>query len=424
MKVLVVGSGGREAAMVWRLGIDSPNAKIYCAPGNAGIAHVAGCVDIKVTDIDALVEFAKLEGIDLVIVDPEMPLIAGLADKLREAGISVCGPSAEAAMAEGSKVWFKEFLSLHGHPTAAFKVSCVKEEAKQYLRRLGSVTEIVIKANGPMAGKGAFLPDTLVEAEKILDDIMVKGGPGDWVVIERRMSGSECSVIVMTDGETVHFLPMTRDYKRLEDGDKGPNTGGMGACTITLGLEMERQLKDITVKVVRDLAKVGRPFKGFLYLGFMLTPEGPMILEANCRSGDPETEVIMMAMGGNFLDLCMGVATGELDKVPRPTKLYDAACVVLASPEYPGSSKRNDDISVLPECGPDDPVQIFHAGTGWRGNDEGGRFITRFTTNKAGRVLVVAACAPSLLNAVALAYDTVCAIDFPGMHYRHDIGQS
>lgn len=412
-KVLLVGSGGREHAIAWKLK-ESPGVELFVAPGNAGMAEIATLVDIKANDIEGLVNFALREKIEITIVGPEAPLVAGLADRLQEKGLLVCGPSAIAAYAEADKGWFKEFLNSHNLPTASYQAFSDPIAATSYIWNRESAEEIVIKACGLMAGKGVFLPSTKDEAEVIIRDLMVKGGPGEHIVIEERLRGFECSAIALTDGTVAYQLPFTQDYKRLRDGDEGPNTGGMGAYTITLPEELAHELTRLTQQVVTELKKEGCEFRGFIYLGFMITESGPKILELNCRLGDPETEVIMLSMGGDFLELCCAAAEGNLLRQPSPQKLFDALCVVMATGDYPGPSTTDDVIEGLPVFDPQAPVQVFHAGTGKR---EG-----QIVTNKAGRVLVVSACGPSVAAARALAYDQVAQIEFPGAQFRTDIG--
>ena len=411
MKVLVVGSGGREAAMVRRLA-QSPGVVIFCAPGNAGIAEQATCVPLKATDIEGLLALARGEGIDLTIVGPEAPLVAGIVDRFRDTGRLICGPSAAAAQAEGSKLWFKRFLARHNLPTAPFEAFNDRNAALMSVSERGA-RNIVIKADGLMGGKGVTLPRNLVEAEHDLISLMVKGSAGEVVVIEGRLIGVERSVMAITDGGNVYMLPFTQDYKREGDGDNGPNTGGMGAHTLSLPEKEAAELEQILRRVVAAFAEEGNPYTGFIYLGFIMTADGPMILECNCRLGDPETQVILPSINGDFAELCMAAARGELSKVSPPERVKHALCLVLASGSYPSSSDRDDAITGL------DGVQeagayVLHAGTALKNGV--------VTTNKSGRVLNVIGIDGTPIAACAMAYAKARGLGFPGMKYRSDIG--
>jgi len=411
VKILVIGSGGREAAVVWALA-RAPDTKVFCAPGNAGIAEYATCVPVKATDIDGLLAFAQSEQIDLTVVGPEAPLVAGIADRFREEDLLVCGPSAAAAQSEGSKAWFKRLLAKYNIPTAPFEVFSEKDAALAYIRKRG-VQNIVIKADGLMGGKGVTLPDNLEEAERDLTRLMVKGSPGETVVIEDRLVGVERSVMAITDGKTVYLLPFTQDYKREGDGDKGLNTGGMGAHTLELTTSEAIELEDILYDVTAAMAKEGCPYTGFIYLGFIMTASGPMILECNCRLGDPETQVILPSISGNFAELCMAVAQGNLAEVPAPKQILHALCIVLTSGAYPGSSGRDDPIEGLERVSATGTL-LFHAGTARRKGT--------FTTNNGGRILNIVGCGSTLEIARKIAYATTEFVQFPGMKYRRDIG--
>lgn len=411
MKVLVVGSGGREAAMVWALA-QAPNIEVFCAPGNAGIAEHATCVPMKATDINGLLSFAQREQIDLTVVGPEAPLVSGIADRFREEGLLVCGPSTTAARSEGSKAWFKRLLAKHNIPTAPFRVFADKDNAFEYIRERG-VQNTVIKADGPMGGKGVTLPYNTEEAKRDLEKFMVQGSPGETVVIEDRLVGVERSVMAITDGETVYMLPFTQDYKREGDADKGLNTGGMGAHTLELPTDEEARLSHILRDVVVALAEEGCPYTGFIYLGFIMTANGPMVLECNCRLGDPEAQVILPSINGNFAELCMASAQGALHTVPAPCRQKHALCLVLASGAYPGSSDRDDSVVGL-DMVPKNGALVFHAGTAKKNGV--------ITTNKSGRVLNVVGLGRTLEDAHTAAYDAAAKVQFPGVKYRRDIG--
>lgn len=410
-KILVVGSGGREAAMVWALA-QAPNTTVFCAPGNAGIAEHATCVPIKATDVGELQSFARDEQMNLTVVGPEAPLVAGIVDCFREEDLLICGPSAAAAQTEGSKAWFKRLLVKHNIPTAPFEVFTSRDDALAYIRERG-VQNIVIKADGLMGGKGVTLPDNIEEAASDLEKLMVKDTPGEVVVIEDRLAGVERSVMAITDGKTVYMLPFTQDYKREGDGDEGLNTGGMGAHTLLLPESEEAQLSQILRDVVTSLAEEGSLYTGFIYLGFIMTANGPMVLECNCRLGDPETQVILPSINGNFAGLCMAVAQGNLAEVVAPERSRHALCLVLASATYPGSSDRDDSITGL-DMARENGALVFHAGTTRKNGT--------VTTNKSGRVLNVVGLGGTLEAAHAAAYGGAEKVQFSGMKYRRDIG--
>ena len=411
MKILVIGSGGREATMVWALA-QAPDTEVFCAPGNAGIAEQATCVSVKATDIDGLLSFAKSEQMDLTVVGPEAPLVAGITDRFHEEGLLICGPSAAAAQTEGSKAWFKRLLAKHNLPTAPFEVFTDKDNALAYIRERG-VQNIVIKADGLMGGKGVTLPDNLEEAESDLEKLMVKGSAGETVVIEDRLVGIERSVMAITDGKTVYMLPFTQDYKREGDGDTGLNTGGMGAHTLRLPTDEEVHLENILRDVVAALAKEDCQYSGFIYLGFIMAANGPMILECNCRLGDPETQVILPSISGNFASLCLAVVQGKLAEVPAPEQNGHALCLVLASAVYPGLSDRDDEITGLGTVS-ENGALVFHAGTAKKNG--------AITTNKSGRVLNIVGVGRTLKDARTTAYGGADKVQFPGMKYRRDIG--
>lgn len=412
MKVLVIGGGGREAAMVWKLA-QSPDTEIFCAPGNAGIAEHATCIPLQATDITGLLSFAKHQKIDLTIVGPEAPLVAGITDRFREADLLICGPSAAAAQAEGSKRWFKGLLVTYDLPTAPFRVFNKPYEALVYINQRGAQS-IVIKADGLMGGKGVYLPNSSEEAEQILSKLMVKGSAGERVIIEDRLTGVERSIIAVTDGKTVHMLPFTQDYKREGEGDTGRNTGGMGAHTLDLPSEKSAHLEELLQGVVNALAGAGCPYTGFIYLGVIQTPTGPMILECNCRLGDPETQVILPSIDGDFKELCFAVAEGTLANLPKPTRVKHALCVTLASRDYPDSSNRDDVITGLESLHDMDNVLVFHGGTAQQNGV--------FTTNQSGRVLTVVGRGDTIASARQAAYQAEARIMYPGKKRRGDIG--
>jgi phosphoribosylamine---glycine ligase len=375
-RILVIGSGGREHALVWKLS-QSPNVELFCAPGNAGMDLLAERYLYDSTDLTTLLQIAITTEIDLTIVGPETPLVSGIVDLFHSNGQVILGPTREAARAEGSKVWFKKFLQRNNIPTANFIVSGHHYTALQYIGNVGA-KNVVIKADGLMSGKGVFLPNNVTEAGNILKALMVQGGPGERVVIEERLYGAERSLMALCDGRDVDMLPYTQDYKRELDGGLGLNTGGMGAHTLDLPEEEKAELELILPDVLSAFEKEGIVYTGFIYFGFMMTTEGPMVLECNCRLGDPEAQVILPSIDGDFAELCMATATGNLISLPAPKQIRHAPCVVLASEEYPDPSQRDSVIIGLGDIKSDNTL-VFHAGTAKRNG--------QITTNKSGRVL-------------------------------------
>lgn len=416
MKVLVVGGGGREHALVWKL-LQSPKVeKIFCAPGNAGIASMATCVDIKADDVTSLLNFARQENIDLTVVGPEGPLTAGIVDSFSEAGLKIFGPSAKAAAIEGSKVLAKEIMLKYNIPTAQYASFSNPEEAIAYIEKHGA--PCVVKADGLAAGKGVIVASSQAEAIESVKTIMTErafGSSGDNVVIEECLVGEEVSILAFTDGETVIPMLPAQDHKQIFDGDRGPNTGGMGAyapapvCTP----EVYRvAVEDVLIPMVKAMAAEGRPYKGVLYAGLMVTPDGPKVLEFNARFGDPEAQPVLMMLKSDLVDIMLAVISGSLKDTPITWKKGASVCVVLASAGYPGNYKKGDKISGLDQT-PED-IQVFHAGTELR--DE--QIVTA-----GGRVLGVTATGRDIPDAINRAYEGVEKIHFDGMQYRRDIGQ-
>ncbi|WP_027717808.1 phosphoribosylamine--glycine ligase [Desulfovirgula thermocuniculi] len=419
MKVLVVGGGGREHALVWKIA-QSPRVKeIFCAPGNAGIASLARCVPIGAEDVRGLVEFARREKIDLTVVGPEAPLTLGIVDEFSAAGLAIFGPSARAAAIEGSKVFAKQLMAKYGIPTAGFAVFDDHAAARRYISEKGA--PIVVKADGLAAGKGAVVCRTVEEALSAVEEIMVKGVFGEAgrrVVVEEFLEGEEASVLAFTDGETVIPMLPAQDHKQVYDGDRGPNTGGMGAyapapvCTPEVMRAVEEQILRPTV---RAMAREGRPYRGVLYAGLMITPQGPKVLEFNARFGDPEAQPLLMLMASDLVEVMEAVLGGRLAETQVRWHEGAAVCVVLASGGYPGPYRKGFPISGLEEAASRHPgVVVFHAGTALAE----GRVVTA-----GGRVLGVTARAESIEAAIAGAYAAVGEISFEGMHYRRDIGQ-
>lgn len=415
MKILLVGSGGREHALAWKLSQSSRLDRLFIAPGNAGTAALGTNVSLGVEDIPGLVEFTQREKIDLVIVGPEAPLARGLADALQAAGVLVFGPTRLAARMETSKIFSKAFMERHGIPTARYAAFTDYELA---LRHLYSVDyPVVIKASGLAAGKGVLIPESREEAHQNLQDLMVDGllgTVGHEVVIEERLEGEEVSLLAFTDGVTVRSMPPAQDHKRLLDGDQGPNTGGMGAyapapvCPPELAEELTHSIIQAAVDGLRS---EGICYQGVLYAGLMLTADGPRVLEFNCRFGDPETQVLMPLLDSDLIDIAESCARGKLDQTEIRWKDDACACVVLASQGYPGKSLTGVSIQGL-ETERDHSI-IFHAATSL----VGGQYLT-----SGGRVLGITAWGKTLRNAIDRTRSVIGEIHFEGMQYRTDIG--
>jgi phosphoribosylamine--glycine ligase len=417
MKVLVVGSGGREHALVWKISQSPRVTKICCAPGNAGIKKMAECRDIAATDIEGLCRFAKDENIDLTIVGPESSLAAGIVDRFEDEGLRIFGPRKSAAILEGSKVFAKEFMAKYDIPSAPFKVFDDLKKAKKYISQAG--VPFVIKADGLAAGKGVIVATTLKEAKDAVTLIMQDkafGDAGSKVVIEEFLQGEEASYIAFTDGKTVLPLPTSQDHKAVNDGDKGPNTGGMGAYSpapVVTEAIADFVMNKVMLPVINGMAAEGRPFKGMLYAGLMIDGENVKVLEFNCRFGDPEAQPLLMRLKSDVVDIFEAVIDGHLDAIemkidPRPT-----VCVVMSSGGYPGQYETGKIIKGLTAASQVDGVQIFHAGTAIKNE--------RTVTN-GGRVLGITAVSKTLERAIEQAYKAVSHIQWTGAHYRHDIG--
>ena len=414
MKVMVVGSGGREHALVEALAASPLEPAMYAAPGNPGISRIAERVDIPVDDLVSLRDFAADNGIDLTVVGPESPLIGGISEAFWEAGLKVFGPSRAAARIEGSKVFAKELMRHAGVPTAQFEAFDREETALDYLRS-HSEYPLVVKADGAAAGKGVTVAHSQEEAEEAVRASFAGkfGAAGERIVIEECLEGREASVFVVTDGQDIlPFLP-AQDYKRAFDGDEGPNTGGMGAYSPIIWMEPETYatiLEDIIRPTIHQLALIGAPYMGLLYAGVMVTETGPKALEFNCRFGDPETQVILPRLGSDLLELML--AAGEEDLSGREVvwSADKAVCVVLASEGYPDTSSSEDEISGLQNIPAG--VYVYHAAT----EERDARFFTA-----GGRVLNVVGTGPTIIEARARAYAAVEQIHFEGMQYRTDI---
>ena len=419
MKVLVVGGGGREHALCWKIAQSPKVQELYCAPGNGGIGQVAELVEIAPTDIEGLVRFARDRGIDLTVVGPEAPLVAGIVDAFEAEGLEIFGPRRAAAEIEGSKAFAKEFMKRHGIPTAPYRIFSDPAEAKAWIK--ASKEKVVVKASGLAGGKGAIVTEDQEEAIKAVETIMVErafGPAGDLVVVEQRLYGEEASFIAFSDGTHCLPMPSSQDHKPVFDGDRGPNTGGMGAYSpaplITPELS-SRVMAEIMVPTIRGLAEEGRPYRGVLYAGLMIDQEGnPWVLEFNCRFGDPETQPILVRMKGDLVEVLEACLKGRLDEVSVGWDPRAAVCVVMASGGYPGTYEKGKEIHGLEEAEGMEDVWVFHAGTTFKD----GRFFTA-----GGRVLGVTGLGETIPEAIERTYRAVERISWEGVHYRRDIGQ-
>jgi len=424
MNVLVIGSGGREHALVWKLAQSPQHLHLFAAPGNAGIAELATCVPIAADDLEGLRDFALAEDMGLTVVGPEIPLAMGIVDLFQGVGLRAFGPSRAAAQIEGSKVFAKEFMREAGIPTGDFVVFDDYEQALAYLR--GQDQPLVVKADGLAAGKGAIVCDTGQEAEEALELIMVKrefGAAGDRVLIEERLFGEEASCLAFSDGQHIVPFPATQDHKPAYDGDRGPNTGGMGcyapAPVITPALAEEIR-RSILEPAVRGLASRGYPYQGVLYAGVMVTEAGPKVLEFNCRFGDPETQPQVPLLEGDLLSILEACIDGQLEEDEVRWQEGAAVCVVLASGGYPVAYERGKPISGLDQI-TDPQTTVFHAGTARRAPAEGSPGKSEIVTN-GGRVLGVTSWDTSIERAIDRVYQQVEVIHFEKVHYRTDIG--
>jgi phosphoribosylamine---glycine ligase len=418
MKILVLGGGGREHALVWKLKQSPRVEKIWCAPGNGGIAAEAECVAIEAGDVGRIVALTEKIQPDLTIVGPELPLVNGLTDRFRQRNWAIVGPSQQAAQLEGSKVFSKEFLQRHGIPTA--KMYGAYDSPAEVYGRLSSVAwPVVIKADGLCAGKGVFLAPDFVAAKSFVQRVMEKNelGPGGGrILLEETLEGEELSFIILTDGKRYAPLVPTRDHKRVFDENQGPNTGGMGAYSAEelLPEDLQETVRSMIVEpTLRGLAADGIRYQGFLYIGLMLTKSGPKVLEFNCRLGDPETQAILARLDFDLADILNDVAKERLDPSRLRWKPGASACVVLTSGGYPGKFENGKRIDGLTAAEKITGVKVLHAGTRVAGDG---------VVTNGGRVLGVTAAAASLKAALSSAYEAVSRIHFEGMHYRRDIG--
>lgn len=417
MKVLLVGSGGREHAIVWKLKQSPKVEKIYCAPGNAGISQDAECVDIGVMEFDKLIEFVEKNGIDFTIIGMDDPLVGGIVDAFESKGLKVFGPRKNAALIEGSKAFSKDLMKKYGIPTAKYEVFEDYEKAKAYIN--SEEMPIVIKADGLALGKGVIICETKEEAVLALDEIMIDkkfGSSGNTVVIEEFLVGPEVSVLSFCDGKTVVPMVSAQDHKRALDGDKGLNTGGMGTFSPSKIYTKEladKCMEEIFVPSLKAMAEEGREFKGILYFGLMLTKNGMKVIEYNARFGDPETQVILPRLKTDLIEIMEASVEGTLDKMN--IEWYDnaAVCVVEASGGYPESYEKGYEITGLEEIKKREDIVVFHAGT--KISDD------KFVTN-GGRVLGITGIGKDLDEAIKIAYEGVNIVDFEKKHVRSDIG--
>jgi phosphoribosylamine--glycine ligase len=418
MKVLLVGNGGREHALLWKLADGDPRSEFFITVGNGGTADLAIHVPVSPADIEGMARFAAEEGIDLTVVGPELPLADGIVDSFRERGLRVFGPTREAARLETSKAFAKDLMRKHGIPTADYVVFRDYDEAKDYINM--APFPVVVKASGLAAGKGAIVCGDRPEALEALASIMVErrfGDSGMEVVIEEYLEGEELSVFCLTDGEEVLPMIPSQDHKRIFDGDRGPNTGGMGAyAPVSVADEGFQDIvrREILEPVVEAMACRGTPYAGLLYAGLMLTSDGPKVVEFNCRFGDPETQAILPLMEDNLLELLLGVSEGKLARDRLNWREGTAVCVVLASAGYPGRYEKGKEIEIEERLRSMDRVHLFHAGT----VREGGRLLTN-----GGRVMGVTALGADIGDAVGLAYEACDAVHFDGKYLRNDIGK-
>ncbi len=418
MKVLVVGGGGREHALVRKIKESKKVDEIFCTPGNGGISYDAKCFDVAATDIDGVVNLAKEIKADLVVVAPDDPLVAGMVDALNEAGFKTFGPRANAAIIEGSKVFSKELMQKYNIPTAEYKVFDNAEEAIEYIKERNEFPT-VIKADGLALGKGVIIPENLDDAIAGVKEIMedkIFGASGNNIVVEEFLTGPEVSVLAFTDGKCVKPMVSSMDHKRALDGDKGLNTGGMGTVSPNpyYTQEVAKECMDkIFMPTINAMNNEGRTFKGCLYFGLMITPKGPKVIEYNCRFGDPETQVVLPRLKTDIVDIFEAIDSETLSDLDVEWSDDACACVIMASGGYPKSYPKGIEITGLAN-GQLDGVTVYHAGTKLQGNE---------LVTSGGRVLGVTALGDTLENALKKSYDAVERIHFEGAHYRRDIGK-
>lgn len=421
MRILVIGSGGREHALVWKISQSKLVDKIFCAPGNGGIGSIAECVDIRVDDIGALAEFARNEKIGLTVVGPEAPLTQGIADAFNRYGLPVFGPCQAAARLEASKVFAKELMRKYNVPTAAFRVFDDAAEAEAYIEKTGA--PCVVKADGLAAGKGVVVAQTVDEAKAAVRAMMrekVFGAAGSRVIIEECLSGQEVSILVFTDSRDMIPLATSQDHKRIFDGDKGPNTGGMGAYSpapAATPAVFKEIIDTILFRTIDGLAREHIEYRGVLYAGIMLTKEGPKTLEFNVRFGDPETQAILPRLESDLVEVMLAVANSRLSAISKRGGLSwderSCVCVVASAKGYPGEYEKGKPVTGIEDALNEPGTMVFHAGTRRQGNG---------VVSSGGRVLGITGMGATIRDAIACAYRAVGKIHFEGMHFRTDIG--
>jgi len=416
MRILIIGSGGREHALAWKIAQSPRVTKLFCAPGNAGIAELAETVPIPAMEIDQLAAFASTQKIDLTIVGPEGPLCAGIVDVFHSQGLRIFGPNKRAAQLEGSKVFSKKILLKYNVPTAAAAIFNNADDARVHLRKVGA--PVVVKADGLAAGKGVIVASSVAEAEQAITEIMERkifGAAGAQVILEQCLHGEELSVMALVHGQSLRILASAQDHKRALDGDRGPNTGGMGAYSPTPLLDdrLNAQVAGIFSQTLDGLQAEGIEYRGVLYAGLMITERGPQVLEFNCRFGDPETQVVLPRMDFDLVDAMEAAIDGGLDRLPLEWKSDAAVCVVMAAGGYPGAYERDQPIVGLKDAAALDKVCVFHGGTR---RNASGQIVT-----DGGRVLGVTALGGNIEKAAQRAYEAVQRIHFDGAQFRRDI---
>ncbi len=421
MRILVVGNGGREHALAWKIRQSPLVTEVYCAPGNGGMAAFADCVPIDTSNIVEVADFAQTIRADLTVVGPELPMVLGIADEFHRRGLSIFCPSRAAAEIEGSKAFARDFMQRNKIPSPLFEICPSFETVKDFMKRAPFGFPFVMKADGLASGKGTVIVNNAAEAEKAATEMMRDrkfGTAGAKLVMEEFLPGEEVSFLIFSDGARVVPMVSAQDHKRLLDGDKGPNTGGMGAVSPSTGLTVDTHkqvMQEIVLPTIAGLAAEGRRYQGVLYAGLMMTTQGPKVLEYNARFGDPETQVIMARMRSDIVPILVGVAEGQLKEQRLEWTKDAAACVVLAAKGYPDSVETGRIVNGLEALKDAKDVLVFHAATALKDG--------RFTT-VGGRVLGITALGPSLDIAVKAVYDAVAKVSFDGMHYRKDIGQA
>lgn len=420
MRILVVGSGGREHAIVWKLSKSPSKVELLCAPGNAGIAQLAKCFNTRADDVEGLAQLAAELGVDLTVIGPEAPLVKGVADLFGQMKLRIVGPSRAAAQLEGSKVFAKQFMARHQIPTAPFVVCESPEAARQQLRSRFRLP-LVVKADGLAAGKGVRIAQDLAEFDQAIDELMVQrvfGEAGARVVLEEFLSGQEASLMLFTDGRDYRLLAPARDYKRVYSGDRGPNTGGMGSFSTPCLLrpeETEAICRTIVEPTLEGMNRDSAPFSGILYVGLMLTAQGPFVVEFNARLGDPETQSVLVRLESDLVDIFDSIASGDIGRRDIHWSEDSSVCVVAASGGYPGPFDSGKPIAGLGDAGAIKGVTVFHASTSQ---------LDATIATAGGRVLGVTARAPLLSDARARAYEAIGKVSFDRIHYRTDIAET